>query len=80
MTGRGGLAAVPHPSQGRAEQDYSGGPSPGQLYSLGPAWGSPPQPLRFHFCQTPIQHLTSTFIKFVIFLRKPNKKKHLRTR
>lgn len=29
--------------------------------------------LRFHFCQALIQHLTSTFIKFVIFLRKPNK-------
>lgn len=29
--------------------------------------------LRSHLCQALIQHLTSTFIKFVIFLRKPNK-------
>lgn len=42
--------------------------------------GSPHQLLRVHFCQMPIQHLTSIFIKFVIFLRKPNKNvKHLRT-
>lgn len=77
------MLVSPIPPRARAEQDHSVGPSPGQpgLYHLGLAWWSLLQLLRLCFCQTPIQHLTSTFIKFVIFLRKPNKNdKHLRTR
>lgn len=52
-----------------------GPPRPTLAHNLGLVqWQQPAHAqLRFYFCQALIQHLISTFIKFVIFLRKPNK-------
>ena len=75
----------PLPGQKQGQDLRAGGGAlPRQLWacSLGLAQQQGPrQLLRFRFCQTLIRHLISTFIKFVIFLRKPNRNgEYLRTR